>query len=164
MIIEKDAKKATKDYHSPRNTFERSRVFFFLELISRFEFNFSALRIYFWKIRIVGVLKVQPHAMRLYMFAPTQFHFEGCGVLDDSRYNTHLYQHLFKIFSKNMKHCGRSKASFNRTSLKVSDVKIVLYTSVLSLSLSLCLCLCVCVTVSVCCVLRVVVVFVVEEG
>ena len=37
------------------------------------------------------VFKVQPHATRLYMcmccslFVPTQFHFEYCGVLGDSR-------------------------------------------------------------------------------
>ena len=43
------------------------------------------------KIIIFGVFKVQTHATRLYMsmccglFAPTQFLFECCGVLDDSR-------------------------------------------------------------------------------
>ena len=70
-------------YHARRNQFERFRAF--LELISRFEFDFRRCRNYFFStIRIFGGFKVQLHAMRLYMcmccglFAPTQFHFECC--------------------------------------------------------------------------------------
>ena len=46
---------------------------------------------FFLAIRFFFVFKVQPHAARLYMcmccgpFAPIRFHFECCGVFDDSR-------------------------------------------------------------------------------
>ena len=52
--------------------------------------NFAA-EIVFWRIRIFGVFKVQSHTMWPSMcmccglFAPTQFHFECCGVFDDAR-------------------------------------------------------------------------------
>ena len=77
-----------RTYHAARNLFERFRVF--LELISRFEFEFCRRGNYiFWTIRIFGVFKVQPQAMWPYMclccglFVTTQFQFECCGVLDD---------------------------------------------------------------------------------
>ena len=82
-----------KNWHGTREACVRrnkSRDFKFLELISRFEFEFRRRGKFFWRIRIFGVFKVQPHAMRLYMcmccglFAPTQFHFEYCCVLDNS--------------------------------------------------------------------------------
>ena len=62
----------------------------FLELIGRFEFDFRC-RGFFLNDSNFGVFKVQPHATRLYtcmccgLFVPTQFHFECCGVCDDSR-------------------------------------------------------------------------------
>ena len=62
----------------------------------------------------------------------------------------------------------RDVPSFNQTSWKVSDVRIVRYTWVLSsfsVSLSLCLCVCLCLcVVCVVVVLGVVVVVVVEAG
>ena len=63
-----------EDYHAPENKFERFG--FFLELISRFEFDFR--RPGFFLVRLeLCVFKVQSHVMRLYMcmccglFAPT---------------------------------------------------------------------------------------------
>ena len=62
-----------------------------LQLISRFEFEFRRRRKFFRRIRIFGVLKVQSHthhvalhvhACAVVNFAPTQFHFESCGVRD----------------------------------------------------------------------------------
>ena len=77
------------EYHATGNKFERFRGF--LELISRFEFEFSRREnIFFERFEFFGVFKVQPQAMWPYMcmccglFAPTQFHFECCGVRDDS--------------------------------------------------------------------------------
>ena len=73
----------------PGNQFERFRGGF-LELIIRFEFDFRRRGIFFLTIRIFGVFKVQSHTMWPYMcvccglFVPTQFHFECCGVRDDS--------------------------------------------------------------------------------
>ena len=71
-----------------------------------------------------------------------------------------------------MKPLWKVEGSFNRTSWKVSDVRIVRYSWVLSsfsVSLSLCLSLCVCVRLSLCVlcvvvVLVVVVVVVVDGG
>ena len=59
-------------------------------------------------------------------FAPTQFHFDCCGVFDN------MYTYMYKRSSK--KHetiLGRSEASFNRTSWIVSDAQIVRYAWVL---------------------------------
>ena len=148
-------------YHSARNKFERFREF--LELISRFEFDFRRCENYIFEpIRILW-LKVQSHATRLYMcmccglFAATQC----CGVLDDSRViyiYIFTYKHIF-ITDVPKKHetLWKVKGSCNRTSWKVSDVQIVRNTWVLSLSL----CFCLCVLCNVCCVLCVVVV---DEG
>ena len=53
--------------------------------------NFVVAEVIFWTIRIFGVFKVQSHTMWPYMcmrcglFVPTQFHFECCGVFDESR-------------------------------------------------------------------------------
>ena len=66
-------------YHAPGNKFERFRGF--LELISRFEFEFCRRQNYFfWRIRIFGVFMWMCRGL----FVPTQFHFECCGVLDGS--------------------------------------------------------------------------------
>ena len=52
----------------------------FLELISRFEFEFCRRENYFfWRIRIFGVFMW----MCCGLFVPTQFHFECCDFLDD---------------------------------------------------------------------------------
>ena len=62
----------------------------FSELFSRFEFDFRRCD-FFERFDFFGVFKVQPHATRLSMcmcfglLTPTQFHFECCGVFDDSR-------------------------------------------------------------------------------
>ena len=63
----------------------------FLELTSRFEFEFRRRENYiFGTIRIFGVFKVQSHTMWPYMclccglFVPTQFRFECCDFRDDS--------------------------------------------------------------------------------
>ena len=82
------------------------------------------------------------------LFAPTQFQFECCGVLDDSRKHILICKIFMRDLCKNMKPLWKVKDSFNRTSWKVSDVQIVRYTWVFSVSVSLCLC----VSVSVCCV------------
>ena len=74
-----------------KNQFERFRFFF--ELFSRFEFDCRRCENFlkdsnFW---------CQSHATRLYMrmccglFATPQFHFECCGVLDDSRCHIYIY-------------------------------------------------------------------------
>ena len=80
---------APAQYHSRRNQFARFRAF--LELTSRFEFEFCRRgNFFFLTIRIFGVFKVPPQAMWPYMclccglFVPTQFHFECCGFRDDS--------------------------------------------------------------------------------
>ena len=52
-------------YYAAQNQFERFGRF--LELISRFEFEFRHCGTYFWRIRILGVFKVQSHAMWPYM-------------------------------------------------------------------------------------------------
>ena len=71
-------------YYSARNQFERFRGF--SELISRFEFGFRRRgKKLFERFEFLCV-----HATTLSMclccglFAPTQFHFECCGVRDDS--------------------------------------------------------------------------------
>ena len=52
---------------------------------------FVAAEMFFERFRIFGVFKVQSHTMWPYMclccglFVPTQFHFECCGVFDESR-------------------------------------------------------------------------------
>ena len=64
----------------------------FLELCSRFEFGFRRCGnfCFFERFEFFGVFELLSHTMWLYMclccglFAPTQFHFECCGVLDDS--------------------------------------------------------------------------------
>ena len=62
--------------------------FFFLELISRFEFDFLRREIFFERFEFL-VVKVQSHTIWPYvcvccgLFVPTQFHFECCGVRDD---------------------------------------------------------------------------------
>ena len=67
-----------------------SNDFGFLELISRFEFEFRRRENFSRTIRIFGVFKVQSHTMWPYMcvccglFVPTQFQFECCDVRDDS--------------------------------------------------------------------------------
>ena len=86
-------------YHSRRNQFERFRGFF-LELISRFEFEFCRREnCIFWTIRIFGVFKVHTHTMWPYMclccglFVSTQFQFECCCVFDGSWY---IYIFIFR--------------------------------------------------------------------
>ena len=60
-----------------------------LEMISRFEFDFRRRGIFFERFEFF-VFKVQSHTMWPYMcmccglYVPTQFHFECCGVRDDS--------------------------------------------------------------------------------
>ena len=58
-LTEHESKELFRQYHSPGNKFERFRVF--LELISRFEFDFRRCEIFFGTIRIFGVFKVQSH-------------------------------------------------------------------------------------------------------
>ena len=77
-------------YHARRNQFERFR--WFLELISRFEFDILRRENYFFeRFEFFGVFKVRSHTMWPYMcmccglFVTTQFHFECCGVRDDSQ-------------------------------------------------------------------------------
>ena len=86
------------------------------------------------------------------LFVPTQFHFECCGVCDDSWWHGCVWMYIYKrCLQKDMKPWWKVKGFFNRASWKVSDVWIVRYTWVLSsFSLSLCLSLSLCV---VCCVL-----------
>ena len=73
----------------PPETKANDFVFFIIQQI-RIRF-FVVAKIFFRTIRLFGVFKVQSHAMRLYMCmccglcAPTQFQFECCCVLDDSR-------------------------------------------------------------------------------
>ena len=109
------------------------------------------------------------------LFVRTQFQFESCGVCDDyDDKKLYIYIFLFfkEMFAKNMKPLWKVKGSFNRTSWKVSDLRIVRDTWVLSsVSLSLCLSLCVCLCLCALCVVVVLVVVVVvvvvvegEEG
>ena len=75
-------------YYSARNQFERFRGVW--ELTSRFEFDFRRRGFFFERFEFFGVFKVQSHTMWPYMcmccglFVPTQFHFDCCGVRDDS--------------------------------------------------------------------------------
>ena len=76
-------------YHSARNQFERFREV--LELSSRFEFDIRRRgNLFSERFDFFGVFKVQSHTMWPHMcmccglFAPTQYHFECCGVRDDS--------------------------------------------------------------------------------
>ena len=48
-------------YHASRNKFERFRGF--LELMSRFEFDFRRCGIFFERFEFFGVFKVQSHTM-----------------------------------------------------------------------------------------------------
>ena len=85
---------ACLSYYSRRNQFERFRGF--LELISRFEFEFRRRENYFfWTIRIFGAFMWMCRGL----FVPTQFHFECCGFLDGSWWQIYTFQ---------WNHCGRS--------------------------------------------------------
>ena len=81
------APEPTVIYYSARNQFERFRVV--LGINSQIQIRFSSLRI-FGTIRFFRVFGVRTHTMWLYIWlccglcAPTQFHFECCGVRDDS--------------------------------------------------------------------------------
>ena len=76
-------------YHSLGNQSERFREF--LYLISRFEFVFVAAEFFlndsnFWCVQSSITHTMWPYmCMCCSLFAPTQFHFECCGVFDDSR-------------------------------------------------------------------------------
>ena len=87
------------------------------------------------------------------LFVPTQYHFECCGVCDDSRKQKYNFINIFiskRCSGKKVKPLWKVKGFFRRKSWKVSDVQIVRETWVLSsFSVSLSLCV-VCV---VCCVL-----------
>ena len=90
----------------------------FLELISRFEFDFRRCGFFFWAIRIFGVFKVQSHTMWPYMclccglFVPTQFHFE-CWWRPWRFMLTYTYicLNFSRCLQETWNHCGRSKAS-----------------------------------------------------
>ena len=86
------------NYHAAENKFERFRGF--LQLISRFEFEFRRCGNYiFWTIRIFGAFMWMCRGL----VVPTQFHFECCGFLDGSRWHIYTFQ---------WNHCGRSCKSF----------------------------------------------------
>ena len=96
-------------YHAPESIFERFR--FFLELISRFEFDFRRCGNYVcWTIRFFGVSKVQSLTMWPYMclccglFVPTQFQFECCCVRDDSWWHIqiHFLRYMWTYMYMNM--------------------------------------------------------------
>ena len=75
-------------YHARRNQFERFRGF--LELISRFEFDFFVAKIIFFErfefLVCSGSITcdVTVHVPVLCLFVPTEFQFECYGVIDDS--------------------------------------------------------------------------------
>ena len=77
----------TPRYYSRQKKFERFRGF--LELISRFEFEFRRCELFFERFEFL-VRSGFNHTMWLCiclccgLFAPTQFQFECCRVLDDS--------------------------------------------------------------------------------
>ena len=79
-----------RSYYAARNQFKRFWGGFFLNELADSNSIFVVAEI-FLTIRIFAVFKVQSHTMWPYMcmccslFVPTQFHFECCGVLDDSR-------------------------------------------------------------------------------
>ena len=83
----------------------------FLELIRRFEFEFCRRENYFfWTIRIFGAFMWMCRGL----FVPTQFHFECCGVLDDSWWEKYTFQ---------WNHCGRSCKSFVKLGFWVAKDK-----------------------------------------
>ena len=67
-----------QQYHSRRNQCERYREF--LELISRFEFEFCR-RGNYERFEFFGAFMWMCRGL----FVPTQFHFECCGFFDGSR-------------------------------------------------------------------------------
>ena len=76
-------------YYAARNQFERFREF--LELIGRFELDFRRRGFFFflndsnfWCVQSSMTHNVAVHGMCCGLFIPTQFHFECCGVRDDS--------------------------------------------------------------------------------
>ena len=75
--------------HSAENKFERFREVFGIYEQIRIRI-LSSRKLFFERFEFFGVFKVQSHTMWPYMcmscglFAPTQFHFECCGVRDDS--------------------------------------------------------------------------------
>ena len=80
----------SQQYHAARNQFKRFLGFF--ELISRFEFDFRRCGIFyflndsnFWCVQSSITHNVAVHVPVLWLFVPTQFYFECCGVCDDSR-------------------------------------------------------------------------------
>ena len=88
-----------EEYYSPGNRFERFRGL--LELLSRFEFDFRRCGFSFWAIRIFWFVQssithnVAVHVHVLWPFAPTQFHFECCGVFDDMYVYTYIYGNVY---------------------------------------------------------------------
>ena len=129
-------------------------------VISSFEFDFRRCGFFLndsnrWCVQKWITCNETVHVPVLWPVCAPQIHFECCGVRDDSWY--HIY--IQEMQQKTWNHCGKSKASSNRRSWKVSDVQIVRYTWVLSpffVSLCLCVCVCLCVLCVVCCVLCVV--------
>ena len=126
-------------YCAARNKFERFRGV--LELNNRFEFEFCRCVNYFLKDSNFLVCSKFNHTQCGRTCA--------CAVACLSPHNSisnvvvsltiHDNVHMQKTCSKkkNMKPSWKVKGSFNRTSWKVSDVRIVRYTWILSLSLSL---------------------------
>ena len=83
-------------YHAVENQFERFRVF--LELFSRFEFDCRRCEKMFLKDSNFCVNHMQRDctcACAVASLQPTQFHFECCGVLDDSRCHIYIYIYLY---------------------------------------------------------------------
>ena len=120
-----------------------------MELISRFEFEFRRCGIFFFE----GFEFLVCSCECAVAFLCPRNSFSNVVV------SLVTQKEIFiRDVARNMKPLWKVKGFFNRTSWKVSDVRIVRYSWVLtsfSVSLSLCLsvCLCVCVSVSVCCVL-----------
>ena len=69
-------------------------------------------------------------------------HNSNSNVVVSVTIHVDMYKYICERCSKNMKPLWKVKGSFNRTSWKVSDLRIVRYTWVVSLSL--------CVSVSLC--------------
>ena len=151
-------------YHAAENKFERFREV--LELISRFEFDFRRCgNILFERFEYLMCSKfshIQRECTCAYAVACLCPHNSISNVVASVTIHDDKYLYIFRkdvAKKKYLKPLGKVEDPLNRTSWKVSDVRIVRDTLVLSVSLSLCLsvslslCLCVCVSVSVCCVL-----------